>query len=219
MESFYRYMRKKHQILVIDNQPEGGKWNYDASNRKKWKGNTFIPPEKNFDNKVHHILKEIKTSGIETIGEINTAYFEYPISRKQALEQLDYFCEHLLIHFGDFQDAMHTDKIYLFHSRISFAMNTKMIAPKEIIACVLKTYRLKETTINITQVEGFIRQIIGWREYMRGMYWMLMPNYKKENHLNNYKKLPSFFWTGDTKMNCLKNAIQNSLKNSYAHHI
>lgn len=219
MESFYRYMRKKHQILVINNQPEGGKWNYDASNRKKWKGNTFIPPEKNFDNKVHHILKEIEISGIETIGEINTAYFEYPISREQALEQLDYFCKHLLIHFGDFQDAMHTDKIYLFHSRISFAMNTKMIAPKEIIACVLKTYRLKETTINITQVEGFIRQIIGWREYIRGMYWMLMPNYKKENHLNNYNKLPSFFWTGNTKMNCLKNAIQNSLKNSYAHHI
>ncbi|WP_339662469.1 cryptochrome/photolyase family protein [uncultured Polaribacter sp.] len=219
MENFYRQMRKKHQILIIDNQPEGGKWNFDASNRKKWKGETLIPSELNFDNKIEDIISDIKKSGIKTIGNIHPKYFEYPISRKQSLVQLAYFCEHLLVHFGDYQDAMHTDKIYLFHSRISFAMNTKMISPKEVIDTVLNTYRYQEESIDISQVEGFIRQILGWREYMRGMYWMLMPAYKKENFLNNKNKLPAFFWTGKTNMNCVKNAIHNSLHNGYAHHI
>ena len=219
MENFYRNMRKKHQILMIDKQPEGGKWNYDASNRKKWKGDTLIPQEINFDTNVEDILSDIKKAKIETIGKINSKYFEYPISRKQAIQQLNYFCEHLLVHFGDYQDAMHTDKIYLFHSRISFAMNTKIISPKEIIDTVLETYRKQQDAIDISQVEGFIRQILGWREYMRGMYWMLMPGYKKENFLDNKNKLPKFFWTGKTKMNCLKNAINNSLENGYAHHI
>tara|TARA_B110000116_G_scaffold62068_1_gene53132 strand:- start:991 stop:2523 length:1533 start_codon:yes stop_codon:yes gene_type:complete len=219
MENFYRNMRKKHQILMVDKQPEGGKWNYDASNRKKWKGDALIPPEINFDNNVEKIFSDIKKAGIKTIGQINPTYFEYPISRKQALVQLAYFCEHLLVHFGDYQDAMHTDKIYLFHSRISFAMNTKIISPKEVIESVLETYRRQEDDIDISQVEGFIRQILGWREYMRGMYWMLMPDYKKENFLDNKNKLPDFFWTGKTKMNCLKNAINNSLENGYAHHI
>ena len=219
MENFYRNMRKKHQILMVDQQPEGGKWNYDASNRKKWKGDVLIPQEINFDNDVTEVLADIKKSGITTIGKINPNYFEYPISKKQSLLQLHYFCEHLLIHFGDYQDAMHTDKIYLFHSRISFAMNTKLISPKEIIETVLKAYRNEQDRIDISQVEGFIRQILGWREYMRGMYWMLMPDYKKENYLKNKNKLPAFFWTGKTNMNCLKNSIKNSLDNGYAHHI
>ena len=219
MENFYRNMRKKHQILMVDNQPEGGKWNYDKSNRKKWKEETLIPPFKTFDNNIEDILKDIKTSGAKTIGKVNAKYFEYPINRKQALTQLAYFCEHLLVHFGDFQDAMHTNQVYLYHSRISFAMNVKMISPKEIINEVLKTYRVNDNEIDISQVEGFIRQILGWREYMRGMYWAFMPDYKKLNKLNNFNKLPDFYWTGNTKMNCLKNAINNSLDNGYAHHI
>lgn len=219
MENFYRQMRKKHQILMVDQQPEGGKWNFDASNRKKWKGDALIPQEISFDNNVSAIISDIDKAGVQTIGNINATYFEYPISRKQSLVQLDYFCEHLLVHFGDYQDAMHTDKIYLFHSRISFAMNTKMISPKEVVDTVLETYRKQEDTIDISQVEGFIRQILGWREYMRGMYWMLMPDYKKENFLGNKNKLPDFFWTGKTKMNCVKNAVHNSLNNGYAHHI
>ena len=219
MENFYRNMRKKHQILMVDKQPEGGKWNFDASNRKKWKGDTLIPQEISFDTNVEDVLSDIEKAGIKTIGKINPKYFEYPISRKQSLEQLTYFCEHLLVHFGDYQDAMHTDKIYLYHSRISFAMNSKIISPREVVNTVLETYRAQENKIDISQVEGFIRQILGWREYMRGMYWMLMPDYKKENFLENKNKLPDFFWTGKTKMNCLKNAVNNSLENGYAHHI
>lgn len=219
MENFYRDMRKKHQILMVDEQPEGGKWNYDKSNRNKWKGDTLVPEPIHFDNDVESIFNDIEKANISYFGNINKKHFDYPISRKQALEQLNYFCENLLIYFGDFQDAMHTDKVFLYHSKISFAMNIKLISPKEVVETVLKTYRKNKDEIDISQVEGFIRQIIGWREYMRGMYWMLMPEYKKENFLENKNKLPEFFWTGKTKMNCLKNAIHNSLNNAYAHHI
>ncbi len=219
MENFYREMRKKYQILMVNDQPEGGIWNYDKSNRQKWNKEVLIPPQKNFDNDVSEIVKELEIASVKSIGKINSKYFEYPINRVQSLEQLDYFCEYLLMHFGDYQDAMHTDNVFLFHSKLSFAMNSKMISPIEIVDKVLETYRERKNEIDISQVEGFIRQIIGWREYMRGMYWMLMPAYKEENFLENHHKLPDFFWTGNTKMNCLKNAIHNSLDNGYAHHI
>lgn len=219
MENFYRDMRKKHDILMVGDQPEGGKWNYDKSNRNKWKGDVEIPTYKYFKNDVLEVLKDIEKANLETIGNLETQTFPYPITRVQALEQLKYFCENLLIHFGDYQDAMHTDEDYLFHSRLSFAMNLKLISPKDIVKTVLNYYRKHGEHIDISQVEGFIRQIIGWREYMRGMYWAFMPDYKKKNELENYHKLPDFFWTGNTKMNCLKHAINNSLDNGYAHHI
>ncbi|GAA4806421.1 cryptochrome/photolyase family protein [Litoribaculum gwangyangense] len=219
MENFYRDMRKKHDILMVGDQPEGGKWNYDKSNRNKWKGDVEIPPYKLFKNDVSEIVKDIEKAQIKTIGRFITKTFNYPKTRVQALEQLKYFCEHLLIHFGDYQDAMHTDEEYLFHSRLSFAMNLKLISPKDIVKTVMNFYRKHGDDIDISQVEGFIRQIIGWREYMRGMYWAFMPDYKQKNELDNHTKLPEFFWTGNTKMNCLKNAINNSLDNGYAHHI
>jgi len=219
MENFYRYMRKKHHVLMEGSKPEGGEWNYDKSNRKKWKKETLIPPYKIFLKDVSELVNEIKIADIQTIGNINIKNFEYPTTRNEVLDQLDYFCSHLLIYFGDFQDAMHTDEVNLYHSRISFAMNIKLISPKEVIEKVLETYRHAKNEIHISQVEGFIRQIIGWREYMRGMYWALMPSYKELNVLNNQNKLPNFFWTGKTKMNCLKNTINNSLDNAYAHHI
>lgn len=219
MENFYRYMRKKHHVLMEGSKPEGGEWNYDKSNRKKWKKETLIPPYKIFLKDVSELVNEIKIAEIQTIGNINTKNFEYPTTRNEVLDQLDYFCSHLLIYFGDYQDAMHTDEVNLYHSRISFAMNIKLISPKEVIEKVLETYRHFKNEIHISQVEGFIRQIIGWREYMRGMYWALMPSYKELNVLNNQNKLPNFFWTGKTKMNCLKNTINNSLDNAYAHHI
>ena len=219
MENFYRDMRKKHDILMLGNQPEGGKWNYDKSNRNKWKGDVKIPAYIDFKNDVSQVVKDIEQAAITTIGRFDTKTFSYPITRKQALEQLKYFCENLLIHFGNYQDAMHTKEDYLFHSRLSFAMNVKLLSPKDIVTTVINYYRKYGKNIAISEVEGFIRQIIGWREYMRGMYWALMPNYKHKNELENHNKLPDFFWTGNTKMACLKNAIDNSLNNGYAHHI
>jgi deoxyribodipyrimidine photolyase-related protein len=219
MESFYRDMRKKHDILMVGNQPEGSKWNYDKSNRNKWKGKHKIPHCKGFKNEVSDVVDTIKKAKIKTIGKFDSKNFPYPITRVQTLEQLKYFCEKLLIHFGDYQDAMHTEETYLFHSRLSFALNLKLISPKDIVVTVMNYYRKHDEEIAISQVEGFIRQIIGWREYMRGMYWAFMPEYKQKNELDNHNKLPDFFWTGNTKMNCLKHAITNSLDNGYAHHI
>lgn len=219
MEYFYRYMRKKYDILMVGNQPEGGKWNYDKSNRNTWKGEVNIPKYKHFNNDVSQVLSDIEIASIKTIGVFNDATFLYPITRQQALEQLKVFCEKLLVHFGDYQDAMHTDEEYLFHSRLSFALNLKLISPKDVVKTTLNFFRINPNTIHISQIEGFIRQIIGWREYMRGMYWAFSPNYKKLNVLENTNKLPAFFWTGNTKMNCLKHAITNSLENGYAHHI
>ena len=219
MENFYRHMRKNHDILMIGDQPEGGKWNYDATNRQKWKGQPETPSYKYFKNKVDAVIHDIEKANIKTIGRVTSNTFTFPINRQQALEQLKYFCEHLLQYFGDYQDAMHTDEVYLFHSRLSFAMNLKLITAKNVVDTVLNYYRTFGQDIHISQIEGFIRQIIGWREYMRGMYWMLMPDFKTQNHLNNNNYLADFFWTGNTKMNCLKQAITNSLDNAYAHHI
>ncbi|WP_242095067.1 cryptochrome/photolyase family protein [Aestuariivivens sediminicola] len=219
METFYRYMRKKHDILMVGKHPEGGKWNYDKSNRKPWKEHIDIPPFKQFDNDVSTVLTAIEKDNIKTVGFIENSTLDYPISLHQAEAQLQYFCEHLLIHFGDFQDAMHTHEVYLFHSRLSFALNIKLISPKHVVNRVLDYYRAHEEEIHISQVEGFIRQLLGWREYMRGMYWMLGIDYKKKNALKSTNHLANFFWTGNTKMNCLKNAITNSLQNAYAHHI
>ena len=130
MENFYRDMRKKHNILMIGDQPEGGKWNYDKSNRNKWKGESEIPIYKYFKNDVEEVRSDIEKSGIKTMGRFETKTFSYPITRPQALNQLKYFCEVLLIHFGDYQDAMHTDEVYLFHSRLSFAMNLKLLSQR-----------------------------------------------------------------------------------------
>ncbi|MFD2550679.1 cryptochrome/photolyase family protein [Bizionia sediminis] len=219
MESFYRDMRKKHDILMAMGNPEGGKWNYDKSNRKKWKNSPEIPSYKLFLNDVSEVVSDIKNAQINTIGNWEEKTFHYPITRTQALEQLKYFCENLLAHFGDYQDAMHTNEVFLFHSRLSFAMNLKLISAKNVVDTVLNYYRKHENNIDISQVEGFIRQIIGWREYMRGMYWAFMPEFKAENYLENTNPLADFFWTGNTKMACLKHAITNSLDNAYAHHI
>jgi len=220
MEYFYRYMRKKHDILIVGNgQPEGGKWNFDHSNRKKWKGEISIPNAKVFKKDVSKIIDLLQTFKIKTIGQIEQDNFSWPTNRKEAKSLLDYFCNHLLKHFGDYQDAMDPSEAFLFHSRLSFALNTKMISPLEVVETVLHHWRLHSDQIQISQVEGFIRQIIGWREYMRGMYWKLMPEFEQENQLNNHNSLPDFYWTGNTKMNCLKSTINQSLKHSYAHHI
>ena len=161
----------------------------------------------------------IENAGIKTIGSFDKNQFLYPLSRTQALEQLDYFCRYLLVHFGDYQDALHTDEVNLFHSRISFALNAKIIHPLEVVQTVITYYREHSDDIELSQVEGFVRQIIGWREYMRGIYWKEMPAYASMNALENTNPLPEFYWTGKTKMNCLHQSITNSLDNAYAHHI
>lgn len=220
MEYFYRNMRKRYDIMMLaPNQPEGGKWNFDHSNRKKWKEETIIPEALTFENDVSEIYKMVSKTTIKTIGLFDQEKFNWPKNREQSLALLSYFCQHLLKHFGDYQDAMHTDEKYLYHSRLSFALNSKMLHPLEVINAVISYWKVYPDEVTISQVEGFVRQILGWREYMRGVYWKEMPNYKTVNALNNTNKLPEFFWTGNTKMNCLKHSITQSLSDAYAHHI
>ncbi len=220
MEYFYRMMRKKYDIMIVNEKdPEGGKWNFDHSNRNKWKGDTLIPHERGFRKDVSDIVALLEKEGVETMGRINENHFNWPTNRADGLSVLRYFCENLLVHFGDFQDAMDPNQAYLYHSRLSFAMNSKLLSPQEVIESVIEHWRENKDEIDISQVEGFVRQILGWREYMRGMYWMQMPDFAEVNHLENKNKLPDFYWTGKTKMNCLKCSINNSLDNAYAHHI
>ena len=220
LEFFYRRMRKKFDLLMQLDQPEGGQWNFDKNNRKKWKGTPIIPePFYPKANDLEALKEMIENAGVKTIGSFDKNQFLYPLSRTQALEQLDYFCRYLLVHFGDYQDALHTDEVNLFHSRISFALNAKIIRPLEVVQTVIAYYREHSDDIELSQVEGFVRQIIGWREYMRGIYWKEMPAYASMNALENTNPLPEFYWTGKTKMNCLHQSITNSLDNAYAHHI
>ena len=219
MERFYQEMRKKHQILTVGDQPLGGKWNFDSQNRNKYKEEVPIPFPLQFDTDVSKIVAEITKAEIKTIGSIDAKKLEWPTSRKESLAVLDYFCKNLLVHFGTYQDALYTGHLYLFHSRLSFAMNSKMISPKEVIDAVTDHYFKHKEEIELAQVEGFIRQILGWREYVRGIYWKEMPEYKTKNALENTSKLPSYFWTGKTKMKCMQHSLSQSLNQAYAHHI
>jgi deoxyribodipyrimidine photolyase-related protein len=219
MESFYRAMRKKHNVLMEGDQPLTGKWNYDSDNRKKLPKDHKPTSPLVFNNDVSDILIEIKKTDIKTIGSIDANNFLWPINREQSLELLDFFATECLPLFGSFQDAMSPNEWSIYHSRISFSMNIKLISPKEVIERVNKEWQERSNEIEYHQLEGFVRQIIGWREYMRGIYWNEMPSYANLNYFNNLEKLPSWFWTGNTKMNCLKDAINQSLNYGYAHHI
>jgi deoxyribodipyrimidine photolyase-related protein len=219
MENFYRMMRKKHDILMEEGKPEGGEWNYDGENRNAYKGAPTIPAAYSYHTDVSEVLSDIEASGCKTIGEIDPNNFHWPIQRSEALQFARYFCKEMLSHFGTYQDAMHTEEHYLFHSRISFALNTKMISPLEMVGYVLKYWEEDKENISIAQVEGYIRQIIGWREFMRGIYWAQMPDYQSKNFFGHERKLPKWYWTGETKMNCLKHSIKQSLDTAYAHHI
>ena len=220
METFYRKMRVKHHVLVDDNnQPVGGKWNFDQENRKKVPKNHQILTTQLQTKDCSEVYDDIINAGIQTIGKINPTEFHWSTTRKEALNLLDDFVQLALPLFGTLQDAMTEKHWYLYHSRLSFAMNVKLLSPLEIIRYVEKAFYEEPERYELNQVEGFIRQILGWREYMQGIYWAKMPEYASMNFFNHQRSLPSWFWTGETKMNCLKHAIGQSLEHAYAHHI
>ena len=220
METFYRHMRKTHGILIEKGKPVGGKWNYDQSNRNRYDGAVPIPPLKRFQHDVTDLVEMVTASGATTFGEIQPERFIWPLTRRQALSQLRAFISDRLPHFGTYQDAMTSDDWSLFHSRLSFALNTKMLHPMEVIQSAIDQWqRPSGSSVSIEQVEGFVRQILGWREYMRGIYWAHMPDYEKLNFFDHQTPLPDYYWTAETRMNCLHHAIAQSLKHAYAHHI
>ncbi|NVC94446.1 cryptochrome/photolyase family protein [Vibrio natriegens] len=222
MEHFYRRMRKRFNILMQDGKPLGGKWNYDANNRNKLKVKDIeqLPNPLMFSLNVNEIIARLKRHDIQTIGKLDSVLL-WPINRSQSLSLLAHFCQVCLPLFGRFQDAMtaeHDAKWSLYHSRLSFSMNSKLLHPKEVIDAALRAFEANPN-IDISQVEGFIRQVLGWREYIRAIYWANMPQYPQKNELGASRQLPGYFWTGETKMACMRNAIGQSLDYAYAHHI
>ena len=223
METFYRKMRKRFAILMDEDKPVGERWNYDAENRNKLKPADLklIPEPLLFANPVGHILARLKQHDVNHFGDCNEQLL-WPITRAQARDLLDYFCRHCLPLFGRFQDAMTTNSGHswsLFHSRLSFALNAKLLHPMQVIQAALDTFNKEGSQVDIAQVEGFVRQILGWREYIRGVYWANMPGYAERNSLAANRDLPDFFWSGKTKMACMQQAISQSLEYAYAHHI
>lgn len=219
METFYRNMRKKHHILMDDGKPISGKWNYDHENRKKLPANHVAKAPMLFGHDVEGLLQEIESAKLSHIGQIEPTNFLWPTSRAEALELYQYFLDHMLQFFGAYQDSMAQEYWSVYHSRISFAMNIKLVSPTEIVSKAEEHWLANQKKISIAQVEGFIRQILGWREYMRGVYWAHMPAFADLNYFQNKDSLPKWYWTGSTDMNCLHKAIDQSLKYSYAHHI
>ncbi len=219
MEYFYRHMRRKHDILMDGDKPEGGAWNFDADNRRKFRGEVALPPLPAFDNNVEDICALLEREGVQTIGTIDPQRVDWPLDRDQALIVLEHFCELLLPHFGRFQDAMSTASPWMFHSRLSFALNVKLLHPREVIDASIRAWREAGGAIDIAQIEGFVRQILGWREYVRGIYWERMPQYASENYFGHAAALPGMYWTGATQMNCMRHSIEQSLELAYAHHI
>ena len=223
MESFYRKMRNRFDVLMAGDLPLGGQWNYDGDNREKLKPKDLhnIPQPLLFANDVSAILKRIKKHRVSTFGNCEESLL-WPVSRTQALQLLEHFCAHCLPLFGRFQDAMtgqHPNQWTLYHSRLSFALNNKILGPQEVIARAIDAYEQSDGVISLPQIEGFVRQILGWREYVRCVYWANMPHYSERNQLDAQRELPGYFWHGNTKMNCLKQAIGQSLNYAYAHHI
>jgi len=219
MESFYRHMRKKFQVLVHENQPVGGTWNLDHENRNKVPKNHQIQTTPLSWTDCSEVHQDVVDAGLPTIGTIDATKFHWTTTRDQALELLEEFIQKALPFFGTLQDAMTDKHWYLYHSRLSFALNVKLIHPLEVIRRAEQAYFEDPERYSLNQIEGFIRQILGWREYMRGIYWAKMPEFSSLNYFGNDAQLPSWYWTGNTKMNCLRHAIKQSLEHAYAHHI
>ncbi len=218
METFYRHMRKRHRVLIDGaDKPAGGQWNFDAENRKPWKGDPPEPPDLRPQHDHSALWATIQAAGVQSFGEPAAVNFRWPLNRTEALQQLDHFITHALPHFGDYEDAMSRKAQRLFHSLLSYAMNVKLLNPREVVQRVEAEWRAGR--VELAATEGFIRQVIGWREYVRGIYWAQMPGYDERNFFAHTTPLPKWFWSGDTRMNCMSAAINGSLQNAHAHHI
>lgn len=222
MENFYRKMRHRFNILMEGDCPLGGKWNYDSDNRESFTQDNLdtIPEPLCFENEVEDILDRVSRHSLSHFGTAHTSLL-WPCNRKQARKLLAQFCQNCLPNFGRFQDAMteHSEHAWsLYHSRLSFALNTKMLHPLDVIETAISAYHDNDD-ISLPQIEGFVRQILGWREYVRGMYWTNMPEVQQKNALDAQQALPKWFWDGATKMNCVSRSISQSLEYAYAHHI
>ncbi|AKJ69437.1 deoxyribodipyrimidine photolyase [Pandoraea thiooxydans] len=218
MEHFYRHMRRRFALLLdTQGQPEGGQWNFDHDNRKPWPGTPAEPVDARPVHDHRELWEMLQRCGVASFGEPQAGHVRWPVSRDEALMCMEAFMQTTLRHFGDFEDAMSSRAQRLFHSLLSFALNVKMLDPLEVARRAEAAYRSGDAPL--AAAEGFIRQIIGWREYVRGIYWSQMPGYQQRNALGHHTPLPDWFWSGKTRMRCLQQAIGQSLQTAHAHHI
>lgn len=221
MEDFYRWMRKKHKILLDPvGKPVGGAWNFDKENRQSFgkSGPSELSQLRPYapDRLTQAVIDLVNQRFATHPG--STESFCYPVTRSQALEALREFVSERLAGFGDFQDASWTDQSFLYHSRLSAVLNLHLLDPRELISAALEAYDRDRAPLN--SVEGFVRQVLGWREFVRGVYWRYMPEYIERNALScDDVDVPDFFWTGDTQMRCVSDSMRTVKTHAYAHHI
>ncbi|KZM50945.1 cryptochrome/photolyase family protein [Labrenzia sp. OB1] len=217
MEYFYREMRRKTGLLMEADKPVGGRWNYDADNRKPAKADLFMPAPQGFrpDRITREVLDLVADRFDAHVGALEPFWF--PVTRDQAEEAFDHFLATALAEFGTYQDAMLSGEKFLFHSVLSACLNAGLLDPLQLCRKVEAAYL--EGKVPLNAAEGYIRQILGWREYVRGIYWLKMPSYASQNALAADRSLPEFYWTGETRMRCVGEAISQTLDEAYAHHI
>lgn len=217
MEYFYREMRRKYSVLMDHDGPIGGQWNYDSENRKPPKSGLEVPDTYRAepDDITQEVIELVETHFPDHFGDILP--FHFAVTRDQALAALDQFIAIRLSLFGDYQDAMVQNEPWMYHSHIGFYLNCGLLTPLECVERAEAAYH--NGTAPLNAVEGFIRQILGWREYVRGIYWLKMPDYKSVNVLMAKRPLPDFYWTAETQMNCMRQCITETKQNAYAHHI
>lgn len=219
LEHFYRYFRKRLDVLMDGNQPEGGRWNFDADNRGSFdaRGPGLLQPPLRFepDAITREVVERVNEHYADHPGDL--AAFDWPTTPIQALEALNDFVEHRLVAFGRYQDSMWSGEPWLYHARISSALNLKLLNPRVVIEAAVNVWRQGKAPIQA--VEGFVRQILGWREYVRGIYWQRMPEYLSDNALGANQPLPEMYWSGKTEMRCMSEALGQTLRLGYAHHI
>ncbi len=216
-DDVYRKLRKERKILLDASRPLGGKWSFDTENRKPpKKGLTFPEPPKFQPDKItREVMKKVEIEYPDLFGDLEN--FSWPVTREEALKALDHFMEYRLVTFGDYQDAMMEGNPWMSHSLLSGAINIGLLTPEETIKKVENVYH--QERVPLSTVEGFIRQILGWREYIRGVYLRKMPGYGEVNYFGHQNPLPSYYWTGETNLNCISTAVKEVLKSGYNHHI
>ncbi len=219
LEYFYREQRRRHRVLMDGDEPVGGEWNFDAENREPFPktGPKNVPPRSQFepDSLTREVMALVEKHLATHPGRLES--FAWPVTRPQALQALHTFIAERLPHFGPHQDAMWPGEPWLYHAHLGAALNLKLLNPREVVAAAEAAWRAGKAPL--AGVEGFVRQILGWREYVRGIYWTQMPGYLERNEQDAQQPLPAWFWTGDTDMACLRDTITQTLEHGYAHHI
>ena len=219
LEYFYRPLRERYDVLMDDGEPAGGRWNYDVENRGAFprSGPGELPAPRRFspDATTRDVLRLVEARFAAHPGSL--ADFDWPVTPADARAALDDFLAHRLVNFGRYQDAIWTGTPWLWHARLSQALNLKLLDPRAVVAGAERAWR--SGGVPLEAAEGFIRQVLGWREYVRGVYWHFMPEYESRNALGADLALPNFYWTAATEMNCLRDALAQTLRYGYAHHI